>query len=56
MGTKEANIIQAEKGAAIPAFKGTAQPWVDYSKEFNLKVYPEMLDYAVHISNFKDSS
>ncbi len=47
MGTKEANLIQAEKGAAIPAFKGTAQPWIDYSKGFNLKVFPEMLSYAV---------
>ncbi|WP_127836584.1 ABC transporter substrate-binding protein [Clostridium prolinivorans] len=53
LGTKEANTIQAEKGAAIPAFKGTEQPWIDFSKEFNLKVYPEMLDYAVIMANSK---
>lgn len=47
LGTKEANTLQAENGAAIPAFKGTEQPWVDFTKEFNLKVYPEMLPYAV---------
>lgn len=47
MGTKEANLIQAQNGAAIPAFIGTATPWINFSKGFNLKVYPEMLSYAV---------
>jgi len=56
MGTKEANLLQAEKGAAIPAFKDTAQPWVDYSKEFNLKVYPEMLSYAVPVPTSKTAT
>lgn len=46
MGTKEANDIQAKSGAAIPAFKGTEQAWVDGNKQFNVKVYPEMLEYA----------
>lgn len=46
MGTKEANEIQAKSGAAIPAFKGTEQAWVDNNKQFNVKVYPEMLEYA----------
>jgi ABC-type sugar transport system, periplasmic component len=46
MGTKEANTIQAEKGAAIPAYKGTEQAWVDNNKQFNVKVYPQMLEYA----------
>lgn len=56
LGTKEANTIQAEKGAAIPAFKGTEQPWIAFSKEFNLKVYPEMLDYGVIYPNSKTQS
>lgn len=46
MGTKEANVIQAEKSAAIPAYKGTEQGWVDANKQFNVKVYPQMLEYA----------
>lgn len=46
MGTKEANDIQAKSGAAIPAFKGTEQAWVDGNKQFNVKVYPQMLEYA----------
>lgn len=56
MGTKEANVIQAEKGAAIPAFNGTSQPWVDYSKGFNLKAYPEMLSYAVPVPTSKTAA
>lgn len=56
LGTKEANTIQAQKGAAIPAFKGTEQPWIDFSKEFNLKVYPEMLEYGVIYPNSKTQS
>lgn len=56
MATKEANIIQAEKGAAIPAFNDTAQPWIDFSTEFNLKAYPEMLDYAVPVPTSKTAA
>ncbi len=47
LGTKEANIIQAKSGAAIPAFKGTQQPWIDGWKEFNVKVFVDMIDYGV---------
>lgn len=51
LGTKEANLLQAEKGAAIPAYNETVQPFLDNTKQFNLKVYPEMLDYAVLFPN-----
>jgi multiple sugar transport system substrate-binding protein len=51
LGTKEANTLQAEKGAAIPAYNGTAQPFIDNTKQFNLKLYPEMLKYAVLYPN-----
>lgn len=56
MGTKEANVIQAQYGSAIPAYNGTFQPWVDFSKGFNVKVYPEMLSYAVQFANSKTKS
>jgi multiple sugar transport system substrate-binding protein len=46
LGTKEANTIQAEKVAAIPAYRGTEQPWIDNNKPFNVKVYPQMLEYG----------
>ncbi|MBU3102348.1 MULTISPECIES: ABC transporter substrate-binding protein [Clostridium] len=51
LGTKEANTIQAKKGAAIPAYTGTAQPFIDNTKQFNLAVYPQMLSYAVLFPN-----
>ncbi len=56
MGTEEANKIQAEKGAAIPAFKGAEKPWIEFNKEFNLKVYPEMLAYGVPMPTSKTRS
>ncbi|MBU3218377.1 extracellular solute-binding protein [Clostridium estertheticum] len=51
LGTKAANTIQSEKGAAIPAYIGTEQPFIDNTKQFNLKVYPEMLKYSVLLPN-----
>ncbi|MBC2580456.1 sugar ABC transporter substrate-binding protein [Clostridium sp. DJ247] len=51
MGTKEANEIQAQKAGVIPAYKGTEQGYVDANKEFNVKVYPEMLKYSVIYPN-----
>lgn len=46
-GTEEGNLLQAQNGSAIPAYKGTQQPWIDYTKDFSLGVYVDMLDYAV---------
>lgn len=51
LGGETANKIQAEKSAAIPAYKGTEQGWVDANSHFNVKVYPEMLKYAVIFPN-----
>lgn len=56
LGTEEANLIQAEYGAAIPAFKGTEAAWSEFGKDFNLAVYPEMLEYGVIYPNSKSSS
>lgn len=47
LGSEEANLISAEEGSAIPAYEGTATKWVDSSKEYNVQVYIDMLDYAV---------
>ena len=51
LGGEEANKIQGEKNAAIPAYKGTENTWVEANKQFNVKVYPEMLKYAVIFPN-----
>jgi len=51
LGTKEANLLQAEKAAAIPAYQGTEQAWIDNNKQFNVKVYPQMLQYANIVPN-----
>jgi multiple sugar transport system substrate-binding protein len=53
MGGKEANTLQAQKGAAIPAFKDCQQGWIDFSPGFNVKAYPSMIDYAVIYQNSK---
>ncbi len=51
MGTKEAHLLQAEYGAAIPAYNGCAEPWIESCSEFNVKAYPAMLDYGVVFMN-----
>jgi multiple sugar transport system substrate-binding protein len=56
LGTEEANKLQAQYGSAIPAYKGTEQGWIDFSPEFNLKVYPEMISYGVIYQNSKTAS
>ncbi|MGX7265300.1 ABC transporter substrate-binding protein [Enterococcus crotali] len=47
LGSKEANLISAKTGAAIPAYKGTADEWVKSTEDYNVKAYVDMLDYAV---------
>ncbi len=51
LGGEKANKLQAEKNGAIPAYKGTEQGWIDANKHFNVKVYPEMMKYAVIFPN-----
>lgn len=46
LGTEEANMIQAESGAAIPAYQGTTEAWMKTQTKFNSKVYADMLAYA----------
>ncbi|MGT2866073.1 extracellular solute-binding protein [Streptococcus fryi] len=46
LGSKEAQEMQAKLGVAISAYKGTAETWVDSNKNFNIKNYVDMVDYA----------
>lgn len=47
LASKEANLISAKTGAAIPAYEGTADEWVKNTENYNVKAYVDMLDYAV---------
>jgi multiple sugar transport system substrate-binding protein len=54
LGTEEANKIQSNYGSAIPAYTGMTDGWVQHFNGFNVKVYPEMLSYAVlHPNNWE---
>lgn len=39
MSSKEGNLIQADSGAAIPAYKGTQEPWVKKFPDINAQVF-----------------
>ncbi len=54
MGTQEANVIQANSGAAIPAFKDVDKGWTAATKEFDLSAYPAMLPIS-HIFAYSKS-
>lgn len=44
--SKEANLIQAESGAAIPALEDTQQPWVDSFEAINAQVFVDAESYG----------
>lgn len=46
LSSKEAQEMQASLGVAISAYKGAADTWVDSNKDFAIKNYVDMLDYA----------
>ena len=46
-GTEEANKLQAEKKAAIPAYAGTEHYFTDNFTTINIACYPEMISYGV---------
>ena len=46
-GTEEANKLQAEKKAAIPAYAGTEHYFTDNFTTINIACYPEMIAYGV---------
>lgn len=45
-GSEEANILQAQNKAAIPAFAGTEHYFTDNFKTINVVCYPEMISYS----------
>ncbi|WP_419999179.1 ABC transporter substrate-binding protein [Streptomyces boninensis] len=47
MGSKKAAEIQAREGVTISSYTGTQDAWVKSMPEFDLKVFIDMLDYAV---------
>lgn len=46
-GTEEANRLQAENKAAIPAFAGTEHYFTDLFTDINIACYTEMIEYGV---------
>ena len=46
-GSKEANIIAAEKKAAIPAYAGTEEYFTNNFTDINIACFPEMIAYGV---------
>ena len=46
LSSKEAQEMQASLGVAISAYNGTAETWVNSNKDFAIKNYVDMLDYA----------
>ena len=46
-GSEEANKLQAEKKAAIPAYAGTEHYFTDNFTAINIACYPEMIAYGV---------
>ena len=46
-GSEEANILAAQKKAAIPAYKGTEKYFTDNFTDINIACFPEMIEYGV---------
>lgn len=42
----DANVIQAESGAAIPAYEGSQEPWVKTFPQFNAQAFVNAADYG----------
>lgn len=47
LASKKANLLQAENVAAIPAYEGTQQPWIDHNKNMDLKILVDQLKFGV---------
>lgn len=46
LGSEEGQKMQAELGVAISAYEGTADTWVNSNKNFAIKNFIDMVDYA----------
>lgn len=56
LGGEEAAKIQSESGVAIAAYEGTQDAWAKAYPEFNLSVYPDMMDYGTIFAYSKNKS
>ena len=57
MTSKEANDTEAKNGTAIPAFTGSAEPWVQQAPKMNLEVFVKGAeDYSVPYPVSKNTS
>ena len=56
LGGEETTKIQSESGVAIAAYKGTQDAWAKAYPEFNLSVYPEMMDYGTIFAYSRNKS
>jgi len=46
LGSEEAQLIQAQSGAAIPAYSGTQQPWIDQFADFDAAPFVKVEEYG----------
>lgn len=46
LSSKEGQEMQAQLGVAISAYNGTAEQWVNSNKDFEIKNFIDMVDYA----------
>ena len=46
LASKEGQEKQGELGIAIPAYNGVAEKWAETNKNFNTKVFIDMVEYA----------
>lgn len=46
LGSEEAQTIQAESGVAIPAYKGTQEPWVAQFTDFDASAFVKVEEYG----------
>jgi multiple sugar transport system substrate-binding protein len=56
MGTKEAMEIQGKSGAAIPAYNGTEDSFINTYKGFNLKAFTDQVKYGLPSPQAPDKS
>ena len=46
LSSKEGQEMQADLGVAISAYNGTADKWVNSNKDFHIKSFIDMVEYA----------
>ncbi|GHV13049.1 sugar ABC transporter substrate-binding protein [Spirochaetia bacterium] len=46
LGTREAQLIQAETGICVPVYEGTAQPWVEHFPQVDASPFVKAIQYG----------